>query len=292
MSSSGRPSASRQPDGSARSSRAAAVEADRWGRSFGPRVAPLRALYKHWFRVEWAGLEHIPQHGGALLVANHAGLMPVDGGLIAFGIEEERGRRVYSLAHHGFWLVPFTGTLLSALGGVMGHPDNAHRLLTEDKSLVLVFPEGAKGPGKSPRERYRLQRFGRGGFVETAMRAGVPIVPIAMMGTEDTTPTLASFRIAGQDVPLTINTLLFGPILGPFAPFPAKVRAQVLPPIYFDDGDASGDDADGDHALDDQWAGQSGYPRSLLMDRAEAIRGQIQTALNRMLQKRASVLRG
>jgi 1-acyl-sn-glycerol-3-phosphate acyltransferase len=108
------------------------------------------------------------------------------------------------------------------------------------------------------------------------MAAGVPVVPIAIMGTEDATPTLASFRIAGQDVPLTLNMLLFGPILGAFAPFPSKIRVQVLPPVYFDDLPA----------------GQSGYPRSLVMDRAEAIRGQLQTALNRMLLRRTSILRG
>jgi 1-acyl-sn-glycerol-3-phosphate acyltransferase len=272
-----RPSSpSRQTVRSSRTVRAADVTVDHWGRSHGPDVGPFRALYKHWFRVEWTGLEHVPLRGGALLVANHAGVMPVDGTIISLGIEHERGRRVYSLAHHGFWRVPFMGTMLSRFGGVMGHPDNAHRLLADDESLVLVFPEGAKGPGKSPSERHRLQRFGRGGFVETALRAGVPIVPIAIMGTEETTPTLASFRIAGQDVPLSLNTLLFGPFLGPFAPFPAKIRAQVLPPIYFDE----------------EPEGQNGYPRSLLMDRAEAIRGQIQTALNRMLLKRSSVLWG
>jgi 1-acyl-sn-glycerol-3-phosphate acyltransferase len=251
------------------------VAIDRWGRSGGPGATPFRMLYKHWFRTEWEGLEHIPRRGGALLVANHSGVMPVDGGIIVLGIEDETGRPVYSLAHHGFWRFPFVGTLLSRIGAVAGHPENAHRLLTQDQSLLLVFPEGSKGPVKAPRERYRLQRFGRGGFVETAMRAGVPIIPIAVMGTEDTTPTVASFRIAGQDVPLSLNTLLFGPILGPFAPFPAKVRVQALPPIHFDEP-----------------PGRDDYPRSLLMDRADAIRAQLQTALNRMLQKRTSVWRG
>jgi 1-acyl-sn-glycerol-3-phosphate acyltransferase len=202
-------------------------------------------------------------------------VMPVDGGLITFGMAEELGRPVYSLAHHGFWRFPFVGKLLAGIGGVVGHPDNAHRLLTEDKSLVLVFPEGGKGPVKPPRERYRLQRFGRGGFVETAMRAGVPIIPIAMMGTEDTTPTLASFRVAGNDVPLSLNALLLGPLVGPFVPFPAKIRAQVLEPIHFDEPTGS------DH-----------YPKSLVMDHAEMIRGRMQSALSRMLQKRGSVLGG
>ncbi len=252
------------------------TELDRWGRAAGASMpAWFRMLYESWFRVEWEGLEHIPQEGGALLVANHAGMMPVDGGIIQYGIEEELGRAVYALAHDGFFRYPFIANLLSRSGGVVGHPDNADRLLREDKGLVLVFPEGGKGPVKPPGERYRLQRFGRGGFVETAMRSGVPIVPIALMGTEDTTPTLASFRVAGNDVPLSLNTLFFGPLLGPLAHFPAKIRVRVLPPIHFEER-----------------AGLDRYPRAILMDRAEEIRAQLQDALRAMLAKRESIWRG
>lgn len=249
--------------------------ADRWGRSSILDNIAFRTLYDRWFRVEWEGFEHVPRRGGALLVANHAGVMPVDGAIITLGVQDEAGRPVYPLAHHGFWRFPFLGQTLAGMGGVVGHPENAHRLLAEDKSLVLVFPEGGKGPVKPPRERYRLQRFGRGGFVETAMRAGVPIIPIAMMGTEDTTPTLATFRVAGEDVPISLNTLLLGPLLGPFAPLPAKIRGKVLPPIHFDEA-----------------PGLDHYPRSVLMDHAEAIRGQLQTALTQMLLQRESVVRG
>lgn len=237
--------------------------------------AVFRAFYHNWFRVEWEGIEHVPRTGGALLVSNHAGMFPVDAGIIMLGIEEEIGRPVYSLAHHGFWRVPFMGPVLSRMGGVVGHPDNAQRLLAGDKNLVLVLPEGAKGPTKPARERYRLQRFGRGGFVETALRAGVPIVPIALAGTEDTTPTLASFRMMGQDVPLTLNALLFGPALGALLQFPAKIRARVLPPIQFEEP-----------------PNLEHYPRSLLMDRAESIREQIQQTLDQMLLDRKNVWRG
>jgi 1-acyl-sn-glycerol-3-phosphate acyltransferase len=221
--------------------------------------------------VEWEGLEHLPAEGGALLVSNHAGMMPVDGGLIQQGIEEEANRLVYMLAHHGFFRFPFVGQLLNRLGSVAGHPDNAHRLLREDGKLVLVFPEGEKGPVKPKAERYRLQRFGRGGFVETAMRAGVPIVPIALMGTEDTTPTIATLELAGLRYPLTLNTILFGPLLGAFAQFPAKIRARVLPPIHFDEP-----------------AELPSYPRSVVMDAAEAIRGDMQAALDEMYAARRS----
>ena len=250
---------------------------DRWGRPLvsAPVDGWFRRAYHNWFRVEWEGLEHIPPDGGALLVSNHAGLMPVDGGIISYGVEQETGRKVYSLAHDGFWRYPFVASSIARGGGVVGHPDNADRLLREDRSLVLVFPEGAKGPVKPPKERYRLQRFGRGGFVETAMRGGVPVVTIALMGTEDTTPTVATFQIAGQDVPLTLNTLLLGPLLGPFAPLPAKIRARVLPPVHFDEP-----------------AGLERYSRALLMDHAEDIRGQLQDALQGMLGERKSIWSG
>ncbi len=250
---------------------------DRWGRSSEESYfySIFRRLYHSWFRVEWEGLENLPRSGGALLVVNHAGMLPVDGGIIAVGVQEELGRPVYGLAHHGFFKVPFLGTALERFGAVAGHPDNAHRLLKEDQNLVMVFPEGEKGPVKPPSERYRLQRFGRGGFVETAMRAGVPIVPIALMGTEDATPVLAQLRVAGNEFPLTLNALMFGPILGAFLPFPAKIRGRVLPPVQWDDP------TDLEH-----------YPRSVVMDRSEAIRADMQEALDSLIRNRKSVWTG
>lgn len=244
-------------------------ENDRWGRAVEgvPGTALLEALYRSWFRVEWEGLENIPKEGGALLVCNHAGMMPVDGALVQFGVERERSRRVYMLAHHGFFAFPYVGRVLNRFGAVVAHPNNAHRLLREDRRLVLVFPEGEKGPVKPPSERYRLQRFGRGGFVETAMRAHVPVVPVVLMGTEDTTPTLARLSVGGQSFPITPNFLLFGPILGPLAHFPAKIRARVLPPI-----DVNG----------------VAESRSVVMDHAESIRGEMQSALDEMYASRES----
>jgi 1-acyl-sn-glycerol-3-phosphate acyltransferase len=244
---------------------------DRWGRDPSRSISDgfFEAAYRRWFRVEWEGLEHVPQDGGALLVANHAGMMPVDGGIIQFGIQKETDRPVYMLAHHGFFQVPFVGQLLNRTGTVVAHPDNAHRLLKEDEHLVVVFPEGEKGPVKPRSERYRLQRFGRGGFIETAMRANVPIVPIVLMGTEDSTPTIADLEIAGRKVPLTLNAVLFGPLVGAIAHFPAKIRACVLPPVHFP-----------------REPSDNKPSRSILMDRAEAIRGDMQDALDRMLAVR------
>lgn len=244
------------------------------GRKKSP-IAERRSLFdaacRSWFRVDWEGLENIPSAGGALLVSNHAGMFPVDGGIVQRGVEDATGRPVFMLAHHGFFRVPFAGNLLNRSGVVVAHPDNAHRLLADDDGLVVVFPEGEKGPVKPLRERYRLQRFGRGGFVETAASADVPIVPIVLMGTEDTTPTVADLEIGGRRVPLTLNTLLFGPLLGAFAHFPAKIRARALSPIQ----------VRGEHGARPS--------RSAMMDVAEAIRSDMQGTLDAMLEERESI---
>ena len=107
------------------------------------------------------------------------------------------------------------------------------------------------------------------------MRAGVPVVPIALLGTEDTTPTLATLNLGNGDFPFTLNTLLFGPVLGPLLPFPAKIRARVLPPVYFD-----------------ETPDQASYPRSVVMDRAEEVRSAMQAAITQMRTQRKSVWRG
>ena len=152
-------------------------DVDEWGRSEHMRELARRIygpLYRSWFRVEWEGLEKIPTEGGALLVSNHAGAIPADAPAIMHGIEEELGRPVYGLADEMFKRMPVVGTMWSRVGGVLAHPDNAYRLLREQQQLALVFPEGTKGTGKTYGERYQLRRFGRGGFVQIAMRAGVP----------------------------------------------------------------------------------------------------------------------
>ena len=183
---------------------------------------------------------------------------------------------MYGLADNFFRSLPAIGTLWSRLGGLPAHPDNAYRLLREQDQLVLVFPEGSKGPSKVYSERYQLRRFGRGGFVEIAMRSGVPVVPIAVMGAEESMPTL--FRvphlasiIGAPYVPITANMLAFGPAgLGMY--FPAKFKLRVLDPVHFDVP-----------------AGQDRYSKSRVMDESEAIRDRIQSALYDMLRNRRSV---
>jgi 1-acyl-sn-glycerol-3-phosphate acyltransferase len=254
-------------------------DVDQWGRSEHFRTLTRRAfdpIYKHWFRVEWEGFEHVPATGGALLVANHAGAIPPDAPSIMHGIEKDLGRPVYGLAEHLFRSVPVAGTLWARTGGVTAHPDNAYRLLHDEEQLVLVFPEGTKGTGKLYADRYRLRRFGRGGFVEIAMRAGVPVVPIAVMGAEEAMPMLfKSTRLAKMlsipYFPVTAPMLALGPI-GVVAYLPAKFRIRVLPPVHFDVA-----------------PNQERYSRSRVMEESERIRRMVQDALYDMLRKRRSV---
>jgi 1-acyl-sn-glycerol-3-phosphate acyltransferase len=233
--------------------------------------------------VEWEGLEKIPEHGGALLVANHAAAIPSDAPVIMHGIETEIERPVYVLADELFKKLPVIGTLWSRCGGVLAHPDNAYRLLREQEQLVLVFPEGAKGPGKTFSERYQLRRFGRAGFVQIAMRAGVPVIPVAVVGAEESMPMLANIAPLAKALglpyaPITANMVAFGPLLGPLGAlvhFPAKIKLRVLDPIHFDVP-----------------PDQPRYSRGRVMDEAEAIRQQIQEALHDMLRQRRSVWGG
>ena len=150
--------------------------------------------------------------GGALLVANHAGALPVDAALLMHGIETATGRPVYGLHHWMLRETPFVGTFLARNGGVVANPANAQRLLADEGQLVLVFPEGTKGTTKPYSQRYRLQRFGRGGFIEVAMRAGVPVLPVAVTGTEETMPALFSIDAGrGVRIPVTANAVAVRP---------------------------------------------------------------------------------
>ena len=255
-------------------------DVDEWGRSESMRAWARRLydpIYRRWFRAEWEGLEKIPTDGGALLVANHAAAVPSDAPVIMHGIETELERPVYGLADHLFKTMPVIGTLWARGGGVVAHPDNAYRLLREQDQLVLVFPEGSKGPAKTYDQRYRLRRFGRGGYVEIAMRAGVPIVPIAVMGAEESMPIVwksnAGAKALGLPyLPVTANQLLLGPVLGTVGYFPAKFKLRVLDPVTFDVP-----------------PDQDRYSKSRVMEQSEEIRAQIQAALYEMLRERRSV---
>jgi 1-acyl-sn-glycerol-3-phosphate acyltransferase len=254
-------------------------DVDEWGRSAHARAVARRLyepIYSKWFRTEWQDLHKVPTEAGALLVANHAGAIPSDAPVIMHGIEKELGRPVYGMADYFFRTVPVVGTLWSRGGGVPAKPENAYRLLHDQGQLALVFPEGTKGPSKSFTDRYQLRRFGRGGFVEIAMRAGVPVVPIAVIGSEESMPVLFRVpRLAGvlrvPYAPITANLLLFGP-LGLLLPFPAKFKLRVLDPIHF-------------NVKPDQ----ERYSKSRVMDESERIRSLLQETVYDMLRDRRSV---
>ena len=233
-------------------------------------------MYRYWFRVEWEGLEKIPTDGGALLIANHAGAIPADAPAIMHGVETELGRPVYGLADYFFRTLPGVGTMWSRTGGVPAHPDNAYRILHDQKQLALVFPEGTKATSKTYSDRYRLRRFGRGGFVEIAMRAGVPIVPIAVVGAEESMPILFRMPKVAKALklpyfPITVYSLLLGPVVY-VTYFPTKFKLRVLDPITFD-----------------VEPGLERYSRSRVMDEAERIRAIMQDTLHDMLRERRSI---
>jgi 1-acyl-sn-glycerol-3-phosphate acyltransferase len=254
-------------------------DVDEWGRSERTRTlarALYEPIYSKWFRTEWEGLEKIPDAGGALLVANHAGAIPSDAPVIMHGIEKELGRPVYGLADYFFRTVPVVGTLWARAGGVSARPANAYRLLKEQDQLALVFPEGTKGPSKSYTDRYQLRRFGRGGFIEIAMRAGVPVIPIAVVGSEEAMPILFRLPTLAKALgvpyfPVTANLLALGP-LGAVMPFPAKFKLRVLDPVHFN-----------------LPPDQDRYSKSRIMEESERIRTQLQEAVYDLLRDRRSV---
>ena len=254
-------------------------DVDEWGRSERTRAltrALYEPIYSKWFRAEWEGLERIPKEGGALLIANHAGAIPSDAPVIMHGIERELERPVYGLADYFFRTVPVVGTLWARAGGVSARPANAYRLLKEQQQLALVFPEGTKGPSKSFTDRYQLRRFGRGGFVEIAMRSGVPVVPIAVVGSEEAMPIVLRLPSLARALrvpyfPVTANVLTMGP-LGVVVPFPAKFKLRVLEPVSFD-------------VPQDQ----ERYSKSRVMEESEQIRTHLQEAVYDMLRDRRSV---
>jgi 1-acyl-sn-glycerol-3-phosphate acyltransferase len=204
-------------------------------------------LYAVWWRVEASGMENVPRTGPALIVANHSGVLPWDGIMINLAVRHEHaGRRTCRmLALDMFALLPFLAPLLAQSGAVRANPENAQRLLNKGE-LVGVFPEGVKGVGKRFKDRYKLARFGRGGFMRIALRTRAPIIPCAVVGAEEIHPALARMDWVGKPlglpyVPITPTFPLLGP-LG-FVPLPTKWSIEMGEPIPMDryDPDAAED---------------------------------------------------
>ncbi len=265
------------------------IEPDRqvsdWGRS--ERVEGLLDrtlvdfLYHYWFRVSAEGVDGLPDDSGALLVSNHSGALPPDATMIAKAIKEEhpRPRPLHITVEHFFKGYPGFAMLLPKIGAVPAHPANVHRLLYDERELVLVFPEGRKGTEKLYKDRYRLRRFGRGGFVAAAMRAEVPIVPVCVVGAEEAQPIFAHLRLLQKltgliYVPVTPTFPHLGPA-GMLGYLPAKFTIRFLDPIPTD-----------------QWGPAPWEDAGLVQTVSEKVRDLIQRNLLDMLAKRSSVWMG
>jgi 1-acyl-sn-glycerol-3-phosphate acyltransferase len=258
-----------------------AEEVDEFGldHEFQKRAQPfVDALYSRWWRVETIGITEVPSTGSVILCANHAGAVPYDGLMLAEALRREHPakRELRWLADDFVFHFPFMGVALNRLGAVRACQENAERLLRHDR-VVGVFPEGVKGIAKSMGQRYELQRFGRGGHVKLALRTRTPIVPVAIVGSEETHPLLPTGLLAKLlNVSFLPVTPTF-PWLGPLGliPLPAKWTISFLEPI---DVAHYGADA----AEDDVLVGRLN----------EKIRTMIQDELSLRTRQRKSIFRG
>ena len=237
-------------------------------------LLPLaKPLYENYFRVKTYGIDRIPAEGPALLVGNHSGTVPLDAVMVQYAVSTEhpQKRTVRNVAANLAFTMPFFGPLARKTGNAVACDDDAAELLNRGE-IVGVFPEGFKGVGKGWRERYKLQRFGRGGFVELALRKQVPIIPVAIVGAEEAYPMIANAKWLAKALgfPYFPITPTF-PLLGPLGalPLPSRWVIEFGDPIPMDDyPDDAADDA------------------MLVFDLSDRIRDTIQQMLYRNLSKR------
>jgi 1-acyl-sn-glycerol-3-phosphate acyltransferase len=245
--------------------------------SFEQRVKPVvEFLYRSYFRTTVEGIDHVPSEGRCIVVANHSGALPLDGLMLraALRIEHPQRRDLRWLAEDFVYYLPFAGVFMNRVGAVRACPENAERLL-EKENIVGVFPEGVHGIKKLFQERYRLQRFGRGGYIRLCLRMRAPIVPCAIIGAEESSPLL--YRLEGLTellgLPYFPITPTF-PFLGPagLLPAPTKWRMRFGEPINLDN---YGPEAADDHVLVGRLS--------------ERVRSSIQAMLDSGLRERRSV---
>ena len=239
-------------------------------------LASQRPIAEQWFRIEVRGIENLPAEGGALVVSNHSGTIPVDSLMTMWTVHEHTGRFLRPLGADLVFRLPFVSSLARKGGATLACTEDAERMLSGGE-LVGVWPEGFKGIGKPFTERYKLQRFGRGGFVAAAVRTGVPIVPLSVVGAEEIFPLVGNLpslaRLLG--LPYVPITPLF-PWLGPLGmvPLPSKWLMEFGEPIRTDEYDSG--------AADDPM---------LVFNVTDQVRETIQHSLYALLMERSSVWR-
>lgn len=196
----------------------------------------LKPFYKNYFRTEAFGLENIPKDGRVLVIANHSGQLPIDGMLVfyAMATNPHGPRSLRVMVERWFPTLPFVGNLMNEVGAVLGDPDNCAKMLRAEEAII-VFPEGVRGSGKPWDQRYKLQRFGLG-FMHLAITENTPIVPVGIVGCEETMPTPFHIKMLAR-----LLGMPYFPVTTP-VPLPAKVRLYFGEPMRFDGPVTSEDD--------------------------------------------------
>jgi 1-acyl-sn-glycerol-3-phosphate acyltransferase len=237
-------------------------------------MTALRPLAEKWFRIDVTGAENIPTEGGALVVSNHSGTLPMDALMTLVTVHDATGRHLRPLGADLVFRMPVVSSMARKGGATLACNEDAERMLAGGE-LVGVWPEGFKGIGKPYAERYKLQRFGRGGFVSAALRTQVPIVPLSVVGAEEIYPLVGNLpslaRLLGVPyVPITP----FFPWLGPLGlvPLPSKWLMEFGEPIRTDEFE--------DGAADDPM---------LVFNVTDQVRETIQQTLYTLLMQRDTV---
>lgn len=221
--------------------------------------ALTRQIYEKYFRVEADGVEHVPAEGPVLIIANHSGQLPLDGLLIGYALASrtKQPRIPRAMIERFFPTVPWLGNLLNEFGAVLGDPVNCAKMLANGEA-VIVFPEGVRGSGKLYQDRYQLKRFGNG-FMHLAMKYKAPIVPVGVVGCEETIPAIANIKPLAKALGIP-----YAPVAMPVV-LPAKVHLNFGPPMYFDDLE---------------------IPEELVTERVEKVKAEISRLIDKGLSER------
>ncbi|WP_297546258.1 lysophospholipid acyltransferase family protein [Amycolatopsis sp.] len=242
-------------------------------------LPPLRALYEKWFRVTTHGVHNLPSEGGALLVCNHSGTLPLDALMTSVAVHDETPthRHLRGLGADLVFKAPLVGSLARKSGQTLACNPDAERLLRKGE-LVGVWPEGFKGIGKPFASRYKLQRFGRGGFVSAALRTGVPIIPVSIVGAEEIYPKIGDIKLLARMLGLPYFPVTpFFPLLGPLGaiPLPTKWSIEFGEPISTEGFDPEAEE-----------------DPMLVFNLTDQVRESIQQTLYKRLSQREGVFRG